>query len=92
MLSTLVNRARRHRKGLPIGSAIAEAAVNEVVSWRMARKRQMRRSDEGAPGTASIRPPCISIKQPGQLRHLPRTHTQPPLASNRQLQCPGTQK
>lgn len=44
----LVNYARRYYKGLPVSSAIAESAVNEVVSLRMAKKRQMRWSDEGA--------------------------------------------
>ena len=44
----LVNYARRYRKGLPISSAIAKSAVNQVVSLRMARHRQMRWSDQGA--------------------------------------------
>jgi hypothetical protein len=44
----LVNYGARHRKGLPISSAIAESAVNQVVSIRMAKKQQMRWSDEGA--------------------------------------------
>jgi hypothetical protein len=44
----LVNYARRYHKGLPISSSIAESAVNQVVSLRMAKKRQMRWSDEGA--------------------------------------------
>lgn len=35
---TLVNHGARHRKGLPISSSIAEAAVNQVVSHRMAKK------------------------------------------------------
>ncbi|UUZ76922.1 ISKra4 family transposase [Polaromonas sp. P1(28)-13] len=51
----LVNYARRHHKGLPISSAIAESAMNEVVSWRMAKKRQMRWSDEGAHLLAQVR-------------------------------------
>ena len=51
----LVNYGRRHSKGLPISSAIAESAVNEVVSWRMAKKRQMRWSDEGAHLLAQVR-------------------------------------
>jgi hypothetical protein len=29
----LVNYARRHNKGLPVSGAIAESAVNEIVSW-----------------------------------------------------------
>jgi hypothetical protein len=44
----LVNYGARYRKGLPISSAIAESAVNQVVSTRMAKKQQMRWCDEGA--------------------------------------------
>ena len=43
----LVNYARRHHKGLPVSSSIAESAVKQVVSLGMAKKRQMRWSDEG---------------------------------------------
>jgi hypothetical protein len=52
---TLVNSGARHRKGLPISSSIAESAVNQVVSYRMAKKRQMRRTDEGAHCMARVR-------------------------------------
>jgi hypothetical protein len=45
---TLVNYVARYRKGLPISSSIAESAVNQVVSHRMAKKQQMRWTDEGA--------------------------------------------
>jgi hypothetical protein len=51
----LVNYARRHHKGLPVSSSIAEAAVNQVVSLRMAKRRQMRWSDEGAHLLAQVR-------------------------------------
>lgn len=51
----LVNYARRHHKGLPISSAIAESAVNEVISLRMAKKRQMRWTDEGDHLLAQVR-------------------------------------
>jgi hypothetical protein len=44
----LVNYGARYRKGLPIASSIAESAVNQVVSVRMAKKQQMRWTDEGA--------------------------------------------
>jgi hypothetical protein len=44
----LVNYGARYRKSLPISSGIAESAVNQVVSLRMAKKRQMRWSDQGA--------------------------------------------
>jgi hypothetical protein len=39
---TLVNYGARHRKGLPISGSIAESAVSQVVSYRMAKNRQMR--------------------------------------------------
>ena len=51
----LVNYGARYRKGLPISSSIAESAVNQVVSARMAKKRQMRWSDEGAHVLALVR-------------------------------------
>jgi hypothetical protein len=63
----LVNYARRHYKGLPVSSAIAESAVNEVVSFRMAKKRQMRWSDEGAHLLAQVRVHDLD----GELRRRP---------------------
>ena len=51
----VVKYAQRHYKGLPVSSAIAESAVNEVVSYRMAKKRQMRWSDQGAHLLAQVR-------------------------------------
>lgn len=52
---TLVNYSARHRKGLPISSSIAESAVNQVVSYLMAKKRQMRWTDEEAHCLAQVR-------------------------------------
>jgi len=52
---TLVNYGARHRKGLPISSSIAESAVNQVVSHRMAKKRQMRWTDHGAHCLVQVR-------------------------------------
>jgi hypothetical protein len=43
----LVNYGWRYRRGVPI-SSIAESAVNEVVSLRCAKKRQMRWTNKGA--------------------------------------------
>lgn len=51
---TLVNYGARHRKGLPISSGIADSAVNLVVSHRMAKKQQMRWTDEGAHYLAQV--------------------------------------
>jgi hypothetical protein len=44
---TLVNYGARYYRGLPISSSIAESAVNQVVSHRMAKKQQMRWTDAG---------------------------------------------
>ncbi|MFT4438732.1 low affinity iron permease family protein [Caballeronia sp. 15715] len=52
---TLVNYGTRYHKGLPISSSIAESAVNLVVSHRMAKKQQMRWTDEGAHCLAQVR-------------------------------------
>ena len=52
---TLVNYCARYRKGLPISSSIAESAVNQVVSHRMAKKQQMRWTDAGAHCLAQVR-------------------------------------
>ena len=38
----LVNYGRRRRDGLPISTAFAESAVNEILSKRMIKKQQMR--------------------------------------------------
>lgn len=51
----LINYAQRYRKGLPISRAPAESAVNQLVSTRMAKQRQMRWSDEGAHALVQVR-------------------------------------
>ncbi|TFE36463.1 hypothetical protein E2553_42690 [Paraburkholderia dipogonis] len=50
-----MNYRMRYHKGLPIGSSIAESAVNLVVSHRMAKKQQMRWTEEGAHCLAQVR-------------------------------------
>ena len=52
---SLVNYGARYRKGLPISSSIAESAVNQVVSHRMAKHQQMRWTNEGALRLAQVR-------------------------------------
>jgi hypothetical protein len=60
-------------KGLPISSSIAESAVNEAVSQRMAKKQQMRWSDEGTHCLAQVRVADINGElSPRLLRTLPR--------------------
>ena len=52
---SLVNHGARYRKGLSISSSIAESAVNQMVSHRMAKHQQMRWTDEGAHRLALVR-------------------------------------
>ena len=88
--NTLVNYAARHRRGLPISSSIAESAVNLVVSHRMAKKRHMRWSDEGAHCMAQVRVAALNGDlSPARLSALamlsaagsPRTKCRDPLAA-----------
>ena len=68
---TLVNYGARHRRGLPISSSIAESAVNLVVSHRMAKKQQMRWTDEGAHCLAQVRVAALNGElSPGRLAKL----------------------
>jgi hypothetical protein len=64
---TLVYYGMRYYKGLPISSSIAESAVNLVVSHRIAKKQQMRWTDEGAHCLAQVRVAVLneefSVKQ-----------------------------
>ena len=74
----LVNYARRHHKGLPVSSSIAESAVNQVVSFRMAKKRQMRWSDEGAHLLAQVRVHDINGELKPRAVPLPLRPPRPP--------------
>jgi hypothetical protein len=69
----LVNYGVRYRKGLPISSGIAESAVNQVASHRMAKKQQMRWSDDGAHCMVLIRVADINGElSPQSLAALPK--------------------
>jgi hypothetical protein len=85
---TLVNYGARYRKGLPISSSIAESAVNQVVSHRMAKKQQMRWTDSGAHCLAQVRVAALNGTKPASKvgnanhathpwRHRHRTEEQP---------------
>jgi hypothetical protein len=51
----MLDYGKRYRAGLPISSAPAESAVNQLVSMRMAKRSQMRWSDEGAHALVQVR-------------------------------------
>ena len=74
--ATLVNDGARYRKGLPISSSIAESAVNQVVSLRMAKKRQMRWTDAGAHRLVQVRVAVLNAElSPSRLARLGRATT-----------------
>ena len=76
---TLVNYGARHRRGLPISSSIAESAVNLVVSHRMAKKQQMRWTDEGAHWLAQVRVAALNGElSPSRLAALTKAARAPP--------------
>ena len=74
----LVNYSRRYHKGLPISSSIAESAVNQAVSLRMAKKRQMRWSDEGAHLFAQVRVHALNDELRPRVVTLPLRTPKPP--------------
>ena len=65
----LIDYGKRYRAGLPIGSAPAESAVNQLGSLCMAKQPQMRWSDEGAHALVQVRPAVLN----GQLLARART-------------------
>jgi hypothetical protein len=72
---TLVNYGMRYHKGLPISSSIAESAVNLVVGHRMAKKQQIRWTDQGAHCLEQVRVAVLSEEfwlrnSPCRPRHL----------------------
>jgi hypothetical protein len=73
--ATLVNYGARYHKGLPISSSIAESAVNQIVSHRMAKKQQMRWTDDGAHCLAQVRVAVLnnefSVKRLAELAPMP---------------------
>ena len=40
--AALVHYAARRRRGEPIATSFVESAVDEIISWRMAKRQQMR--------------------------------------------------
>jgi hypothetical protein len=65
----LVNYGWRYRRGMPISSSIAESAVNEVVSLRCAKKRQMRWTDKGAHLLVQVR--VVALNGELKMRDMP---------------------
>jgi len=74
----LVPYAARYRAGQAISSATAESAVNELVSARMAKRRQMRWSEQGAHLLVQVRSAVLN----GTLRPRERPVPWPAKARN----------
>jgi hypothetical protein len=69
----LVQYAARHRAGLPISSATAESAVNQLVSRRMAKRQQMRWSEQGAHLLVQVRAAFLNGTLKPRARPVPWT-------------------
>lgn len=68
----LVNYGWRYRRGMPISSSIAESAVNQVVSLRCAKKRQMRWTDKGAHLLVQVRVAVLNGELTMREKPIPR--------------------
>ncbi len=82
----LVNYGWRYRRDMPISSSIAESAVNEVVSLRCAKKRQMRWTNKGAHLLVQVRVAVLNGEL--KMRESPeprRFSTEQKLGDRRQL-------
>jgi hypothetical protein len=77
-----VNYGRRYRTGLPISSAPAESAVNQLVSARMAKERQMRWSDEGAHALVQVRAAVLNGDLKARSRPVPWYRAHPSYECN----------
>ena len=82
----LVNDGWRYRRGMPISSSIAESAVNEVVSLRCAKKRQMRWTAEGAHLLSQVRVTALNGELKMRDKPLPRRFSSREKCGKR-LQC-----
>ena len=67
----LIDYGKRYRADLPISSAPAESAVNELVSLRMAKQQQMRWSDEGAHALVQVRAADLNGQLSARARTVP---------------------
>jgi hypothetical protein len=82
----LVNYGARRHKGLPIASSIAESAVNEVVSQCMAKRQQIRWTDEGAHCLVLVRVADINGElSPQSIAALPKLGSTGTSAANNSL-------
>ena len=50
-----MHHAARRRRGEPIATAFVESAVDEIISWRMAKAQQMRWSRATVPAFLDVR-------------------------------------
>jgi len=71
---------------MPISSSIAESAVNEVVSMRCAKKRQMRWTDEGAHLLVQVRVAVLNGELKMREKPIPRRFSRRENGSD-QLKC-----
>jgi hypothetical protein len=53
--AALVHYAARRRRGEPIATSFVESAVDEIISWRMAKAQQMRWSRATVPAFLDVR-------------------------------------
>ncbi len=65
---TTINYGKLHRAGQPISTAMAESAVNQILSQRMCKRQQMRWTPKGAHLLASVHSAVINGDLTAKLR------------------------
>ncbi len=63
----IINYSRRYRSKEPVASASAEGCVDEIANVRMAKKRRMRWSPQGAHRVATVRAAMLDTRLPRQI-------------------------
>ena len=67
--AALVPYAARRRRGEPIATSFVESAVDEIVSWRMAKAQQMRWSRATMPAFLDVRTAVLNDTLKAAFRH-----------------------
>ena len=67
--AALAHYAARRRHGEPIATSFVESAVDEIISWRMAKAQQMRWSRATVPAFLDVRTAVLNDTLEDAFRH-----------------------
>jgi hypothetical protein len=85
--ASIPNYGERYRAGEVISSSLAESTINQVVSKRMVKKQQMRRTPRGAHLLLPSAPVCSTTTSPTSSALAPRLHPHHRRLASRARRC-----